>query len=355
MKRTTPFVCALVPVFSWVLVTCTQTPKKMPAVDGAIIEVRRSDSAIDVGEPGFDSTLQLYWLGTACHLIQLGHAQVLTDPFVTNRLRLNNLVSDPARVDVTLGRIPVPDAVIINHSHHDHILDAYGAMTQSAWANVPLYGSVSAKNLLAGWQQPSITTRCHEITVSGQAFSPSTNAPGYRITITPYLSKHAPHLKCGLTFLNGKITSPRTSPPSSVFDFQCGEVYNYLIDIRSPAKSFKVFYLGAPYDLEELPNSVPDNVAVDVVLALAPSAGNVPGYPQQHLGRLKPRHVVLSHFNSFTKEDPDAMGMPKSDIPGLSRAIQSTFSSNPRFEKLHIPAITILEPNKKARNVIQIH
>jgi L-ascorbate metabolism protein UlaG (beta-lactamase superfamily) len=332
----------------------------MPAMDGAIVEVRRSDDALRPGEQGFDSTLQLYWLGTACHVVQLGHAQVLTDPFVTNRLgvadlfNLRDLVSDPDRVRATFGRIPVPDAIVVNHSHHDHILDAYAALTQSGWNHVPLYGSQSARNLLAGWQSDSVTERCHVLTSSGQSFSPSTGVSGSQIKVTGYLTKHAPHFKCGLTLFNGRITSPRTSPPSDLFDFQCGECFNYLIELRSPQKTFKVFYLGAPFDLAAMPDSVP-HVAVDVVIALAPSAKNVDGYPQQHLARLKPRHVVVSHFNTFTKDDPDAVGIPNCDLPQLSRDIQSTLATNPRFEKLHIPAITRLEPGERPRNVIQIH
>ncbi len=44
----------------------------MPAVDGSVIEVRRSDSALRRGDFGFASILQISWFGSGYQLIQLG-------------------------------------------------------------------------------------------------------------------------------------------------------------------------------------------------------------------------------------------------------------------------------------------
>ncbi len=60
---------------------------------------------------------------------------VLTDPFVTNELDLFHMGSNPQRIRTTLARIAPPDCVLINHSHHDHILDAHAAMAQEAGAH----------------------------------------------------------------------------------------------------------------------------------------------------------------------------------------------------------------------------
>ncbi len=71
---------------------------------------------------------------------------------------------------------------------------------------------------------------------------------------------------------------------------------------------------------------------------------------------------MLSHFNTFAKEDPDAQlalgGIDFVKMPKLSRDVQSTFAGNvtayPQFEKLHIPAITVMGEGGEARNVIHI-
>jgi L-ascorbate metabolism protein UlaG (beta-lactamase superfamily) len=348
-----------------VAATCCKAPR-MPALDGAIVEVRRSDGPLRRGDSGYESTLQIYWFGTACHLIQLGDARVLTDPFVTNRLSLNSMESDPQRVAATLARIQVPDAVLVNHSHHDHILDGYAAMSLDSWRSrgVPLFGGRSCRNLLAGWRDEEVLNRCHVVADDGGSFPVRIAANGYSVRVTAYRTEHSPHLKCGYTLANGMIKEPRTSPPKNFFDYQCGETFNFLVEMSGPAGSFRVFYLGSPFDLDKRPESIPPaGTPIDVVIMLAPSAENVRGYPEEHLARLRPRHIILSHFNTFAKEDPDEqlslLGIDFAGLPKLSRDIQSTFVDNavsyPEFEKLHIPAITVMgEQGDDARNVIRI-
>ena len=183
--------------------------------------------------------------------------------------------------------------------------------------------------------------------------------------VTAFRSEHGPHLKCGYTLANGSVDRPRTSPPSRFRDYQSGESFNYLIEFfRKGREPFNVFYLGTPYHLDERPESLPPaGTRIDVAIILAPSADNVRGYPEQHLARLQPRHIVFSRFNTFAKEDPDEQlslaGIDFVKMPKLSRDVQATFAlmeqDYPRFEKLHIPAITVMEPRGTPRNVLRIH
>ena len=72
--------------------------------------------------------------------------------------------------------------------------------------------------------------------------------------------------------------------------------------------------------------------------------------------------MILSHFNTFMREDPDAqlaiLGKNNIQMPKLSRDVQSTFVRNaasyPEFEKVYIPAITKIESDGSVRNVIRI-
>jgi L-ascorbate metabolism protein UlaG (beta-lactamase superfamily) len=347
------------------LATCRQAPK-MPAADGAVIEIRRSDGAVAKSDSSYEKTLQIYWFGTACHLIQLGNISVLTDPFVTNDFKLAGMKSSPPRVAETLGRIHPPDLILVNHSHHDHVLDAFTAMSQSTWRKqkVPLFGGTSCKNLLAGWRDAEVDARVHAIPDAGGRLSLSPALEnGHQIKVTAFRSKHSPHLKCGFTLANGIIKRPRKSVPRSFLNFQAGEVFNFLIELKSPSASFNIFILGAPFDLEKLPDSLSEaGTRIDVAIILAPTADNVPGYPEDHLNRLRPKHVILSHFNTFMREDPDAqlaiLGKDNIQMPKLSRDVQSTFVRNaasyPEFEKVYIPAITKIESDGSVRNVIRI-
>ena len=126
---------------------------------------------------------------------------------------------------------------------------------------------------------------------------------------------------------------------------------------------FQRFYLGAPFHLEELPESLPPaGTRIDVAIILAPIAENVRGYPREHLARLRPKNIVLSHFNTFAREAPDeqlAFGpLDFVKMPRLSGNVQAAFARNPashpNFERLFIPAITVIERGSNARNVIRI-
>lgn len=342
-----------------VLSTCMSGPR-MPAVDGAVIEVRRSDHSIAAGETGYQDTLQLYWFGSGCHLIRLGELSVLTDPFVTNGPALTDFQSDPKRVSETFGRIAPPQAVLINHCHFDHFLDAHAALAQDSWrgAKVPLFGGASCRNMIAGWGDAEVTGRCHKLYKEGGPITVQKLPPGYHIEMHAYQGTHGPHLKCGYTAFDGSVTEELTEPPDSVDDYKTGEALNYWVKLTRGNRSFTVFYLGAIGDLQAVPERFPDGKPLDVLLLCAPGANKVSGfnYPEDVLKRLRPRHVVLSHFNTFLREDPDEqLSVGRADLIRLneiSRKIQQTGLSYPGFEKLHIPAITRVAEGGRARNVV---
>jgi L-ascorbate metabolism protein UlaG (beta-lactamase superfamily) len=345
------------------LVSACMNAPKMPAVDGAVIEVRRSGRSLTERDANFNNTLQLYWFGSGCHLIQLGGLCVLIDPFVTNGVQITDVRSDPRRVEATLARIPPPDVVLINHAHIDHLLDAHAALTLPDWrkAEVPLFGGRTSVNILAGWRDEEMMSRCHAIR-EGEIIDRRLDDGG-ELRVIAYRSKHAPHLGCGHTFFDGAVPEPRATPPRNIGDFKTGEVFNYLVTLKRGDTTFRVFCLGGATDLDEFPNSIPpEGTRIDVAILCAPGAKNVEGYPERHLARLRPRHIVLSHFNTFLKEDPDAQltvaGIDVARVDKFSRDIQSVFTRNPEaypeFERLHIPALTVMEAHNRARNVITI-
>jgi len=346
------------------LCTCMNEPQ-MPAADGAVIEVRRAETSLANGDASFEKCLQLYWFGSGCHLIRLGELSILTDPFVTNGLQLVNAQSDPQRVAATLGKIRPPDAILINHSHIDHLLDAYAALALPDWeqARVPLYGGPSTRNILAGWNDPEVLARCHVVPERGGEVLSRKLSGGYQLQVMAYPSKHGRHLKCGHTFFDGRVTAPRATPPSTLGDYQTGEVFNYLITLKHNSTTFRVFSLAAVADPDEFPASIPSGGhQIDVMILCAPGAEHLDGYPGKQLARLRPRHIVLSHFNTFLKEDPDRQlalgGIDFVKMNDLSRDVQASFALRmrkyPEFEKLHIPPITVMESFDRARNVITI-
>jgi L-ascorbate metabolism protein UlaG (beta-lactamase superfamily) len=327
----------------------------MPAMDGTIIELRRSARSISPGAQGYQNTLQVYWFGAGCHVLRLGDASVLTDPFVSNGASLLFPKSDRDLVNQTLGLLDAPDAIIVNHGHHDHILDAWRAMNLDGWANVPLHGGKTTCNILAGWKERSIEDRCHGIGKNGETIILPSGPSAKSVRLTAYPGVHGPHLGCCFTAFDGNVKTPRTTPPNSIADYRSGEVFNYLIEIGG----FKVFYMGgigAPEMTPEIPGGV------DVVILCAPGTQNIDrGYPEIPLSNLGPRHVIIGHHNSFLMDDPDQRlaiaGKDISHVDLLSRKVQQHYRDNPgdkRFEKIWIPPVTVMESKGRARNVILI-
>ncbi len=107
--------------------------------------------------PGFRTTLQIKWLGTASYSIQLGNVVLLTDPFFTRhsmlKVGLGTIASDPATVLETIEGLPIPQAVFVGHSHYDHMLDLAGSLRQPGWCEVPVYGSETTRNILFGYDR----------------------------------------------------------------------------------------------------------------------------------------------------------------------------------------------------------
>lgn len=344
------------------MLSCAR-PDPLPSADGTVTEIRRSDSEILPGEAGYETTLQVKWFGSACHEIRLGELSVVTDPFVTTGPFIQpgpdqRMESDPDVVKSTLGKLRPPDAVVVNHGHHDHLLDAREALGLENWKDVPLYGGRTCLNILAGWGDAALDARCHD---SLELLR--TPVPVNGLRIRSFRGRHAPHLACGSwreTLLDGKVDSPCTRPPAFITDYKAGEVYNYLVGFPHGGRVVRVFLLGGPLDADSLPAG-----PVDVVFLCSPGGGKVDPefrFPAAHLEKLDPRHIVINHFDNLTAEPGSQgreqqaalLGRDLAQLPWIVRQCQLHAASHPRLEKIHVPALTKFDPSSRARNVIRI-
>ena len=347
----------------------------MPVRSGMVMEVRPSYTERFDEKPN-PNRLQIYWFGTASYFIQLGEIGILTDPFVTTGLdNLRKVRSDQKEVKRTLGRLKQPpDAIFIGHSHIDHLLDAHTAMLKlPTWSRVPLYGSLSTQNILMGHGNAALDDRVSVVEVNSPGkwvpipISEQKSGKGYSIEYMALKTDHTPHFSFtselidefsfSKTFLDGKITEPLTHFPD-LWDYQSGEVYNYLFRFRHDNTEFSVMMLGSPMRLIDYPESLPpQNIPIDVVIGLTPSADNVDDYPKKQIAQLKPRVVILSHFNNFFNKNKDEIlhiqGRPLTDLKQYLLDIQEVFDAEPDFERIVVPAITELE-NNLVKNIIII-
>lgn len=321
-----------------------------PVNTGKVLTITRADDPLPETDPNFRTALQIRWLGTACHLLQLGDASILTDPFVSyhsmTRVGLGKIASDENKVRDKFAGLPPPQAIFIGHSHYDHTLDLPAAMQLPGWQSVPVYGSVTTKNILHGFG-PELADRLQQ-TETDETWRQVAVAGNCTIEYMSVLSEHAPQL--GRTLLYpGKVTEPMKKPPTRAPQFKVGETYAYFFRLthgsatptasRPNRTSFTVYFADAAANAPiGLPKTDPP-APIDIAILCVPGWRNVKGYPDEVIRRLKPRHIVLSHFDNFFQEDfakPEVV--PTADLQDFLQTVQNA-ADYPEFENICVPAV----------------
>lgn len=301
---------------------------------------------LDRENPGYHTTLQIHWLGTTCYLIQLGDVAILTDPFVsyypTLKVAFGTIESDPEIVDQRIRPLPVADAVFVGHSHYDHMLDLEQTLQLTGWRQVPVVGSPTTRNILCGYDEAWTKN-----------WQPAETDGDWR-TITPgleylaILAQHAPNIRCcgsSFTVWPGKATECLDGPPRSARDFPMGETYTYVFKLsnahvaNAPRQvEFTIYFAGAASNepVGFPPASVQD---VDLAILCVPGWTNVSGYPEAFIERLRPRNLLLAHYDNFLeRRSPKSKLVPTAHLNGFLRAAQAA-ADYPEMERILVPDV----------------
>jgi len=318
----------------------TGCESRFPVLDGRVMAISRSEAPLTAADPRYPTTLQIQWLGTACHLIQLGDAVIFTDPYFTHfsllRVAFGTLASDPQLVSRKTQDLPKPQAIFVGHSHYDHILDLPESMRQRNWFDVPVLGSTTTQNVLL-----SYGTDIGASFRSVVADETAQQVPGAGFTYRAYDSEHAPHID-GILLYPGRLEHPRSAPPTRATHFPVGDVYTFLFeltggDVNQPAR-FTVFFAGAA---STPPRGLPTTsvAPVDVAILCVPGWRNVQGYPAEFIRQLRPRYILLTHFDDFFEEsETESEVVLTADLEGFIDEAQRA-AYYPEFEAILVPAV----------------
>lgn len=236
------------------------------------------------GPPGDPSHVGVRWLGTAGYELTCGGTTLLIDPYLTRvslpRFVTGPLLPDVAAVDRVVGHA---DAVLVGHSHFDHVLDVpYIAKRTGAH----VYGSRSTANLMqaAGLPAAQVTELDHGRTTVFEV------GP-FRVTAIP--SAHSPFA------LGKKVPFPGDIPctcelPVRGKHYRCGDVFSYRIDVAGRS----LYHLGSANLIDE---AVPKGGDGDVDLLLLCIAARfaVPDVIRRSLKAVRPRRVMPMHYDNF--------------------------------------------------------
>lgn len=329
-----------------------------PVNTGKVLTITPADDPLPKTDPHFPTTLQIRWLGTACHLLQLGDAAILTDPFVSyhaiTKVGLGKIASNEKKVRAKFADLPPPRAIFIGHSHYDHMLDLPAAMQLPGWKGTPIYGSRTTKNILHGFS-PELAGRVHQ-TETDESWRQVAVAGNSTVEYMAVLSEHAPQLGRILLY-PGKVTEPLTEPPTKADQYKVGETYAYFFRLthrsqiptasRPTQTSFTIYFSGAaanaPIGLPKADPATP----IDVAILCVPGWKNVKGYPVEVIKRLRPRHIVLSHFDDFFQEDSARHEVvATAHLQEFLQTVQDA-ADYPELESICVPAVDTVIQFKK--------
>ncbi len=329
-SRFDPSYASLV-LFSFFMGSCAAVLDPIPVIKGNVMRIEKGH----ITSKGTDETsLSITWLGTTNYEIRVGDISVVTDPFVTYKsflqlaplpLLSDNMDSDPELVEIVYGNLQVPNAIFIGHSHYDHMLDTVEALKLSEeWNVVPVFGSKTTKHILAGYikEESDLTpippNLCGESKLLTQKHNPevrkwsenwclSKTLGSWKqindfVSYRSFFAQHAPHIH-EFTFWDGYYNDDLKYEPRIADDFRKGHTYIHFFQFKfqdgAQEKFFRVGIVGAgteaPWNINEFTDKL------DVLIMCVPGWENIEDnkYPGELIEALKPRIIILSHYDNF--------------------------------------------------------
>lgn len=281
--------------------------------------VSRHDVIVSIDTQPTDS-IRFYYSGCAGFFIQRGSDAVLNDPFLSNNgpvtaLTFRRLVPNSARLATYSQRIlgsstdktGLVKILTATHTHFDHVYDVPALYHRHLNRDsLLLIGSESFRRLMSAsakeYHQPIGALRAVDSLVSSvdtlRSWIYSNNG---RVRVLPIRSNHAPHF-FGIKFYKGTIRQDLSQLPVCASDYREGLSLAYLIDFLNSQgePDFRIYLEGSANQVPlGLPPPIADHKAVDVAILCVASYEYVNQHPEATLNYLKPRFVILSHWENF--------------------------------------------------------
>ena len=271
-------------------------------VDGSLYDSYIIQKATDLKR----GAISLTWLGTAGVLVSDGETGLLIDPYISRfgmlRILLNQAL-EPDRILIAarfkkMGERLV-QAVIVSHSHFDHLVDApYFAML----AGAPLVGSESTMNIGRG----AGMTDSQLIQVK-----PGQSLTFGRFTVRFLESRHGPAVFGRIPY-PGDITSPLRQP-ARASDFRVGTVFGILMTHPSGT----ILHHGSAGYIPGMYRGI----QADAVLLGIAGRGDTEQYLKEVALQTGSRILIPVHFDNFFKPlDSGLSFQPMVNFSGFIRA-----------------------------------
>ncbi|MBZ0114226.1 MAG: hypothetical protein K8J08_17320 [Thermoanaerobaculia bacterium] len=258
-----------------------------------------------------DGTVQFRYLGVSGVSVEWMGQAILLGPFFSNpglwRVGLGKVQWDREAIAAGLQGVPLGAvaAILVGHSHYDHLGDIPIVAEHTPHAVV--FANATGANLLAAY--PEIASRTRVVNPDLDDWTFIESPARQRIArFRAVRSQHAPQLP-GLHWATGRLSKPIDEPWTALSYRRLKEGQNlaFLIDLLDPIDSsvlFRFYY----QDAANVGNSgipaqgILANRPVDLAILCAASHDLVDDFPVKLLSIVKPRHVLVAHYDDFFRD-----------------------------------------------------
>ena len=348
-RRARDIALRLVPglAVAWLLLGCATWKIHLAPVSGDVTCGCRSARPSDV--------VEIRYLGSGGFLIQRGGTALLTAPFFSNPGLLRVILglpiqSDPDRVERGLRAIEDSltevEAILVGHAHYDHLMDVPAVSLGIArrrgsedGRKPTIYGSRTMAHILAAFQNLAADVKA----LNSEAgtwrrpgrWQPEDSArPPFRFMALH--SEHSPHF-LGVKAFGGKLREGRSTPPWNAYGWREGQTFAFVIDLLGPddVYDFRIHYQDTasspPYGFPP-PFGGDDALPYDVAILCVAAFARVRDYPEGILRELRPRHVILGHWESFFRgQDRSFKPVTRTDTRDFVARLESALSDGAQW------------------------
>lgn len=286
---------------------CSHSISRAPNHEDGPFDFRTAQCKNPPGWEGAEDLVSVRYLGGGGVAVGWQGETVLTAPFFSNyslarvlcgRIRPNEKAIEKGLAGVPLGTVR---AVLAGHSHYDHLGDL-PALVPKLPADAKVFTNDSGKKLLGhalGHQIKSLQGHLGEpVSIPG--------ADGrVRFRVYAVRTEHAPHI-FRYHWRGGEVDEEWTRPWNPpVRHLKCGMPLAFVLDLLDPENGetrFRIYLQDSASGMDQgLPPAVvvQDGHPFDLAVFCLPSYTLVRDAPGWLLDRLRPRHVLVVHYEDF--------------------------------------------------------
>lgn len=303
---------------------------------------------VDFDRGECQAEFQLCYLGAGGFLIRGQEAVLLTAPFFSNpslwRVLCGRIGPDRAQIDRALQPLQAPlrevEAILVGHAHYDHLMDLPYLATQYA-PRARIYGSQTAVHILTAVLDPQRLVPVEAQAGTAERPGEWHTASGGRSRFMALRSAHAPHVG-GMKFFGGNYDRDLSALPARASGWREGQTLSYLIDFLDGEGQveFRIYYQDAastpPAGFPPTFDHATDQRRVDVAILCASGFEQVENYPEGIVQYLKPRALILAHWENFFSplpQDPRQLRtVPRLDLQKFIRRLERVLPADARLE-----------------------